>query len=99
MKPSRKGDQLIDFFVGGVVIFLFLWCERALRSRVTLRKEDQVASLGRGLNNLARHDVGAPPWMESIQICGMQRFTEPFCSLNHGGNSPSLNAPSRDCER
>ena len=23
MKPSRKGDQFIDFFVDGVVIFLF----------------------------------------------------------------------------
>jgi hypothetical protein len=27
MKPSRKGDQLIDFFVTGVVIFfVFIFC-------------------------------------------------------------------------
>jgi hypothetical protein len=27
MKPSRKGDQLIDFFVAGVVIFfVFIFC-------------------------------------------------------------------------
>jgi hypothetical protein len=27
MKPSRKGDQLIDFFVGGVVtFFVFIFC-------------------------------------------------------------------------
>jgi hypothetical protein len=43
-------------------------CERAVRSRVTLRKEGQVELLGRRLNNLARADLAAPREAVSIEI-------------------------------
>jgi hypothetical protein len=85
IEPSRKDDRLFNFMCG-VVIFLFLWCERALRSRVTLRKEGQVELSGERPKQLS----AARCWRASMDGVNpnlwVQRFTEPFCSLNHGGN-------------
>ena len=47
----------------------FQWSERAIRSRVTLRKEGQVELRGRRPNDLALPDAAVLAGSVSIQIC------------------------------
>ena len=66
----------------------FKLCERPIRSRVTLRKEGQVA-LGRRLNNLARRDVAA-----ALRQCQHKFLTERV-TANPRGQQRRL--PQQDC--
>ena len=98
IERSRKDDRLFNFMCG-VVIFLFLWCERVLRSRVTLRKEGQVELSGERPKQLS----AARCWRASMDGVNpnlwdatLHRTFLP--SESRRKRSPSLNAPSRDCE-
>src|SRR2546430_12539658 len=61
-KASRKGDRPIVFMCG-VLIFLFFlsFCERTIRSRVTLRKEGRWSSWETPNGLGARPILQAPP--------------------------------------